>query len=62
MPIFQPCDPVWFTEAGTFLDACSLLVLLMAKADCYGAYIYRIVLPKTHAADNTTPHFPPDQS
>ena len=62
IPVFQPCDPVWCPESGNFPDSCILLVLLLMKADCWSACIYRLVLPKTCASDNPPPNVPPDHS
>ena len=60
--VFQPCDLVWFPEAGKFLDPCILIVLLLVKADCWSACSNGLVLPKTHAPDNLPAYFPPYHS
>ena len=62
MPVFQPCDPVWYSEAGHFLDPCISLVLLLVKADFWSACSCRLVLPKKRAPDNPPPHCPPSHS
>ena len=62
MPVFQPCDPVWFPEAWHFLDTLILLVLLLVQEYFWSACSFRIVLPKTHAPDSQPPHFCPDHS
>ena len=62
MQVWQPCDTVWFPEAGHFLDPCILLVLLLVKEDCWSACRYHLVPPNACAPDNPPPHLPPVHS